>query len=142
MKTMKLLGIWMDHSIAHLMEFSNNTISSLTIEAESFIREDEGINWKDESLIQNKEKIDLSKYFDRLIQVIKDYDEVLLFGPTDAKRELFNLIDAIPNLDMIKITIKTVDKMTDNQQQAFVREFFTERVHPSKKIKNRSFFFF
>jgi hypothetical protein len=142
MKTRKLLGIWMDHSIAHLMEFKNNTIVPETIEAESFIREDEGINWKDESLIQNKEQNDLSKYFNRLIDKIKDYDEVLLFGPTDAKRELFNSIDSIHNLDMIKITLKTVDKMTDNQQKAFVREFFNKTVQQSKNLQNTSFFFF
>jgi hypothetical protein len=142
MKTQKLLGIWMDHSNAHLIELKNNVISSETIEAESFIRTDEGINWKDESLIRNKEHIDLSNYFDKLIDLIKDYDEVLLFGPTEAKTELFNHIDHIKNLDMIKITIKTTDKMTKNQQYAFVREFFTERLHLSKNIKNTSFFFF
>jgi hypothetical protein len=142
MKTQKLLGIWMDHSNAHLIELKNNVISSETIEAESFIRTDEGINWKDESLIRNKEHIDLSNYFDKLIDLIKDYDEVLLFGPTEAKTELFNQIDHIKNLDMIKITIKTTDKMTKNQQYAFVREFFTERLHLSKNIKNTSFFFF
>jgi hypothetical protein len=142
MKTKKLLGIWMDHSIAHLMEFKNNIIVSVTIEADSFIRDDEGINWKDESLIRNKEKIDLSNYFDKLVDVIKDYDEVILFGPTEAKSELFNQIDKIPDLDMIKITMKTTDKMTENQRHAFVREFFKVRTKPSQSIKNKSFFFF
>ena len=134
MKTKKLLGIWMDHSIAHLLEFKNNIIVSETIETDSFIRDDEGINWKDESLIRNKEQIDLSNYFNKLIQVIKDYDEVLLFGPTEAKNELFNQIDNKRNLDLIKITLKTTDKMTENQQQTFVREFFNGRGHTPKPI--------
>jgi hypothetical protein len=142
MKTKKLLGIWMDHSIAHSMEFKHNIIVSVTIEADSFIRDDEGINWKDESLIRNKEQIDLSNYFEKLIEDIKDYDEVLLFGPTEAKSELFNQIDKIHNLDMIKITMKTTDKMTENQRHAFVRKFFKERTKPSHSIKNKSFFFF
>jgi hypothetical protein len=142
MKIKKLLGIWMDHSIAHLMEFKNNMIVSETIEADSFVRDDEGINWRDESLIQNKEQIDLSNYFDKLIYVIKDYDEVLLFGPTEAKSELFNQIDTFHKLDMIKITMKTTDKMTENQRQAFVRDFFTVPGKPSRSIKNKSFFFF
>ena len=142
MKTKKLLGIWMDHSIAHSMEFKNNMIVSETIEADSFIRDDEGINWKDESLIRNKEQIDLSNYFEKLVGVIKDFDEVLLFGPTEAKTELFNQIDNIHNLDMIKITMKTTDKMTENQRRAYVREFFTVQGKTSKSIKNKSFFFF
>jgi len=58
MKSIRQLGIWMDHSIAHLMEYKNNMIESETMEKESFIREDEGINWKNESLIQNKEQND------------------------------------------------------------------------------------
>ena len=144
MKTAKQLGIWMDHSIAHLMELKNSNIVSEIIEAESIIPEDEDIeiNWKDESSIQNKERYNLSHYFKKLINVIKDYDEVLLFGPTDAKSELFNLIDNIHHMDMIKIAIKTTDKMPEDQQLIFVREYFNKSGQPSEKLKKHSFFFF
>jgi len=144
MKTTKQLGIWMDHSIAHLMKLENNIIVSETIEAESIIPEDEDIeiNWKDERSIQNKEQYNLSHFFKKLINVIKDYDEVLLFGPTDAKIELFNLIDNIHHMDMIKIAIKTTDKMPEDQQQTFVREYFNKKGQPSEKTKKHSFFFF
>jgi stalled ribosome rescue protein Dom34 len=141
MKTRKLLGIWMDHSIAHLTALQNDTVVSRTIEADSFIREDESVNSKDESLIQNKEKNDLSNYFNQLVQVIKDYDEVLLYGPTEAKSELFNQIENDHNLNKIKFTLKTTDKMTENQQEAFVKDFFINRVHSTSKIKNRAFYF-
>lgn len=144
MKTAKQLGIWMDHSIAHLMELKNSNIVSEIIEAESIIPEDEDIeiNWKDETSIQNKERYNLSHYFKKLINVIKDYDEVLLFGPTDAKSELFNLIDNIHYMDMIKIAIKTTDKMPEDQQLIFVREYFNKSGQPSEKLKKHSFFFF
>lgn len=143
MKTTKQLGIWMDHSIAHLMELKNSNIVSETIEAESIIiQEDIEINWKDESSIQNKERYNLSHYFKKLINVIKDYDEVLLFGPTDAKSELFNLIDNIHHMDMIKIAIKTTDKMPEDLQQTFVREYFNKSGQPSEKLKKHTFFFF
>ena len=144
MKTTKQLGIWMDHSIAHLMELKNSNIVSEIIEAESIVPEDEDIeiNWKDETSIQNKERYNLSHYFKKLINVIKDYDEVLLFGPTDAKSELFNLIDNIHHMDMIKIAIKTTDKMPEDQQLIFVREYFNKSGQPSEKLKKHSFFFF
>jgi len=143
MKTTKQLGIWMDHSIAHLMELKNSNIVSEIIEAESIIQEEDiEINWKDESSIQNKEQYNLSHYFKKLINVIKDYDEVLLFGPTDAKSELFNLIDNIHYMDMIKIAIKTTDKMPEDQQLIFVREYFNKSGQPSEKLKKHSFFFF
>lgn len=143
MKTTKQLGIWMDHSVAHLMELKNNNIVSETIEAETIIfQEDIEINWKDETSIQNKEQYNLSHYFKKLINVIKDYDEVLLFGPTEAKSELFNLIDNIHNMDMIKIAIKTTDKMPEDLRQTFVREYFNKSGQPSEKLKKHSFFFF
>jgi hypothetical protein len=143
MKSLKQLGIWMDHSTAHLMEFRNNRIVSETIEAETIVMEEDiEINWKDESSIQNKEQYNLSHYFKKLINVIKDYDEVLLFGPTDAKKELFNLINSIHNMDMIKIAIKTTDKMHDDLQQAIVREYFNKKEQPSEKLRKHSFFFF
>jgi hypothetical protein len=34
MKTTKQLGIWMDHSIAHLMELNQDKIITSTIEAQ------------------------------------------------------------------------------------------------------------
>jgi len=139
MKIKKQLGIWMDHSFAHLMEFKNNEIESDTIEAESFIRDDEAINWKNDSQFQSSEQNDRSHYFKQLTSVIQNYDEVLLFGPTDAKIELFGLIDSNELLDFIRITLKTVDKMTENQQHAFVRAFFSEQYVPSKTIMSKSF---
>ena len=123
MKTKKQLGIWMDHATANLVELNNNIVSK-TIEAKSFIQEDEGINWKDETLIRNKEQTDLSNFFDKLVDVMKDYDEVLLFGPTNAKNELVNILKVDHHFDEIKIEVKPADKMTENQQLAFVKEHF------------------
>jgi len=55
---------------------------------------------------------------------MKDYDEVLLFGPTNAKNELVNILKVDHHFDEIKIEVKPADKMTENQQLAFVKEHF------------------
>jgi len=47
---------------------------------------------------------------------IEDYDAVLLFGPTDAKVELFNLLKADKQFDKIKIETVPSEKMTGNQE--------------------------
>jgi len=60
--------------------------------------------------------------------VIKEFDDVLLFGPTSAKNELLNLLRQNHLFEKIKIELKPADKMTENQQQAFVREYFIS--HP------------
>jgi len=119
----KQLGIWMDHSIAHLTEFTNDRILTSTIES-PYKLEDKLQNLKNETLMQNKEQNQLSDYFKKLSDVIEDYNEVLLFGPTDAKTELFNLLIGNRHFDKIKIGVKSADKMTENQQLAFIKDYF------------------
>lgn len=126
MKTKNKLGIWMDHSIAHLMEFTPNHFEIETIESK-FTKEEkmEDLN-KSESLIQNKEKQRLSDYYKKISETIKDYKRVILFGPTSAKTELFDLLSEDYRFLKIKFEIKDTDKMTQNQQHEFVRQYFSK----------------
>ncbi len=124
MKTTKRLGIWMDHSIAHLIEFANDSMVTRTIESESKIQEKEQHSSRDESLKRNKEQNYHSAFYKKLSEVIKDYDEVVLFGPTSAKNELLNTIKDNHLFEKIKIEVKSADKMTQNEQHAFVEEYF------------------
>jgi hypothetical protein len=124
MKSSKHLGIFMDHSVAHLMELTNDSFVTSIIESQSTLMEDANYLRKDEGLLHNIEKYQRSDYFKRLSSIIRDYDEVILFGPTDAKSELHNLLKADHHFDKIKIEVKPADKMTENQQQAYVRKFF------------------
>ena len=123
MKSIKQLGIWMDHSIAHLMDFSNITIVSSTISSPPKLQ-DRDQNLKDESLMHNKEQNQLSDYNKKLSEVIKHYEHVVLFGPTEAKNELLNELKADLHFEKIKIEVKSTDKMTENQQHAFVKDYF------------------
>ena len=123
MKSKKQLGIWMDHSVAHLLDFSADSKENKTILAQVG-EQDEALNSRDETLIQNKEQNELSGFFKRLSDEIVNYDEVLLFGPTNAKTELVNTLKDDHHFDEIKIEVKPADKMTENQQKAFVKEHF------------------
>ena len=123
MKTPKKLGIWMDHSTAHIIELKNNSITSNTIESLSLQGEKQNFG-EDESLKHNTEQDQLSEYFKRLSTVIKGYPEVILFGPTNAKTELFNLLKEDSHFNNIKIDIETTDNLTKNQMDAFVKEHF------------------
>jgi len=124
MKTTKQLGIWMDHSVAYLMEVTDGAITTKTLEAQSFRNESEDKLSSHESLLHHKEQNQLADYFKQLIEIIKQFDEVVLFGPTDAKKELFHQIRLNPLFDHIKIELNTEDKMTENQQLAFVKDYF------------------
>ncbi len=124
MTTALYLGICMDHSSAHLMEFSPDTIETKTI-ASQFTHQEKGESLnKGERLMHNKEQHQQAAYYKKLGEVIKNYSGVILFGPTDAKVELFNILKADHHFANIKIEVKQTNKMTENQQHAFVKEYF------------------
>jgi hypothetical protein len=125
MTSAKRLGIWMDHSIAHLMEFTTDPIITQTIETKFTHQQREGTLSKGENLMHNKEQHQQHEYYKKLADVIKNYDEVILFGATDAKLELSNILKADHHFDKIKIEVKQADKMTENQEHAFVKEHFS-----------------
>jgi ADP-heptose:LPS heptosyltransferase len=127
MATAKNLGIWMDHSNAHLMEFTTDPIETNTITSKFTHQEKEQSLGKSENLMHNKEQHQQSDYYKELGEVIKGYEHVVLFGPTDAKAELLNALRADHRFEKIKIEVKQADKMTDNQQHAFVRDYFSQR---------------
>lgn len=125
MKSTKRLGIWMDHSIAHLLELENNSVKTSTVvsKPETQVNESD-LYYKDESHTLNKEQGLLAAYYTKLSNIILNYDHVLLFGPTDAKNELTNLLKDNHLFDQIKIVTKSADKMTDTQQKTFVTDYF------------------
>jgi hypothetical protein len=133
MATTKKLGIWMDHSSAHLMEFTTDPIETKTIESKFTHQVKELSLDKGENRMHNKEQHQQAEYYKKLGGIIRNYKEVLLFGPTDAKTELHNTLSADHHFEKVKIEVKQADKMTENQQHAFVRDHF------SKHIPNETF---
>ena len=128
MKSIKHLGIWMDHSVAYQMVITNDTIVTNTIESKPKLHDNEENVMKDESHMLNKEQRLLTAYYKKLSDVIKDYEEVLLFGPTEAKNELLNTLKGNHLFEKIRIEVKSADKMTENQRQAFVKEYFKTSI--------------
>lgn len=124
MTVAKKLGIWMNHSSAHLMELTSDSINTTIIESK-FTQQVKGdVFSKGESHMHNKEQREQSEYYKQLGEAIKNYQSVILFGPTDAKTELLNVLKEDHHFDKIKIEIKQADKMTENQEHAFVKDHF------------------
>jgi len=125
MKTDKRLGIWMDNAHAHLIEFrAIPADAQVVVSASTHQEKVESLN-KSEQLMHNKEQHQQAAYYKNLGNTILEYDEVLLFGPTNAKNELYNILKADHLFEHIKIEVKEADKMTDNQEHAFVRDHFS-----------------
>jgi len=128
MKAERGLGIWMDHQDAHLMEFTTDPIETKTIESKFTHEEKEQTLGRSENLMHNKEQHEQADYYRELGEIIRNYDDVLLFGPTEAKVELLNALRKDHRFADIVIEIKPADKMTLNQQHAFVKEYFSKRL--------------
>jgi hypothetical protein len=122
----KKLGIWMDHSSAHLMEFTIDPIKTTTLSSDFTHWNKKGSLAKSEHEMHNKEQYLNSEYYKKLGDVIRNYKEVILFGPTDAKVELHNLLAANHLFVKVKIAVRQTDKMTESQQHAFVRDYFSK----------------
>jgi stalled ribosome rescue protein Dom34 len=128
MKTNKCLGIWMDYSKAHLMQLLPGDIHTQIIESNFTHEEKASSIEKSEKHMHNKEEGEHLKYFKKIQKEIEKYDDVLLFGPTDAKEELNKLLHEDHINTRVRIEIKTTDKMTENQLHAFVRKHFNEKL--------------
>jgi hypothetical protein len=124
MKNINQLGIWMDHSNAYLMELTNDIIVTKRIVSELTNHDAEFNFYKGEKLIHKKEQHLQLSYYKKLSNVIKKYKDVVLFGPTDAKNELLNLIRNDHLFEGIKIETINSDKMTEEQMHTFIREYF------------------
>lgn len=119
------IGIWMDHASANLMAFTNGSIDTKTLKSAITHEEEVHTLNRSERIMHSKEQHQESAYYKHLGEVINHYDEVLLFGPTDAKTELFNQLRKDHRFENVKINIRPADKMTENQQHAFVKDYFS-----------------
>ncbi len=127
MEKVKNLGIWMDHASAHLIECTNEQIEPKTIQSEfTHDVKVDSLNNRGEKHMHIKEQHQQASYYKKLAEEIINYQGVLLFGPTNAKVELFNVLNADRRFADIKIDMQQADKMTENQEQAFVRDYFAK----------------
>ncbi|PQJ76281.1 hypothetical protein [Polaribacter glomeratus] len=122
MKTQKKLGIWMDHATANLIDATSNKHSQILSDFTLDTKE-EALN-RSELVMHNKRQQMHEAYYKKIADSILKYNSVLLFGPTNAKTELHNYLNADLHFKDIKIEVKSADKMTDNQQDAFVKKYF------------------
>ncbi len=69
----------------------------------------------------------LNIYYDAVIAAMREAESILIFGPGEAKGELQRRLKR-NNLGGRIVGIETIDKMTDRQIAAKVRQYFQENV--------------
>ncbi|WP_209550191.1 hypothetical protein [Flavobacterium sp. CG_23.5] len=116
----KKLTIWMDHSIAYIMVCKPNHFEIETIESKFRNKE------KKQVLDNLQQQQQLSLYYKNISDIIKNYNQVILFGPTNAKIELFDILSEDNRFVKIKIEIKNNDKIIENHRHNFIKEYFSK----------------
>ena len=124
MKPIKKAGIWMDHANAYTLEYTDDAKKIQTLESDFTKHDKEEVLTKGESHMHNKEQSKHASFYKKLGNLILNYDEVLLFGPTDAKSELLNILRTDHRFEKIKIDVKQTERMSDNEMEAFVRNHY------------------
>ncbi len=129
MKTSKSIGIYMDHQSANLIAFTAQPMKPTIIECKFTHQAKEDSLVKNENLMHNKEQHQQHEYYMELAKAIKEYTQVVLFGPTNAKSELYNILKLDHNFDKIKIELLQSDKIPDHEQHAFVHNHFAHNLY-------------
>ena len=114
----------MDHTNAYLIEFSDEEKLPSTIRLDFDKQDKDETLQRSESEMHNKQQQRQKSYYKKIAAVIRHFNDVLLFGPTEAKIELFNLLREDHLFDNIKIEVINTDKMSENQQHEFIKEHF------------------
>jgi len=124
----KEIGLWIDHRKAIIVTVTEEgeDIKKITSNMEKHVRFSGGNGSEDGSSEDVRDRQfgnHLNSYYDEVIAVLRDADSIQIFGPGEAKGELEKRLEHAGLKEHI-LAIETVDKMTDRQIAAKVRERF------------------
>lgn len=124
MDKIKKIAVYMDHFMANIIEYTISAETVKTIKSEFNHFEKEKILQKGESHLHNKEQDLQQQFYSKLREELLGYKTVLLFGATNAKTELLNILQVDAKFSNVEFTLKNTDKLSDNEQIAFVNDCF------------------
>jgi stalled ribosome rescue protein Dom34 len=124
----KQVGLWIDHrkAVIVIIKGEEEEIKKITSNMEKHVRFTSSSTSEDSSAEDVRDRKfgnHLNSYYDKVIAHIRDADSIQIFGPGEAKGELEKRIEH-EGLKAQLLTIETVDKMSDRQISAKVREQF------------------
>jgi hypothetical protein len=134
---MKKIGIWIDLKEANIVTLDNEgtvqnyktmyseieTRERIPGESKKFGRFGEQY-LNDEKTKKHKLDEQTNKYLLKVLDKIKDTEELMIFGPSQTKKKLEKIILKNPKLISALKEVKNADQMTDNQKKAYVRKYF------------------
>jgi hypothetical protein len=122
----KQIGLWIDHrkAIIVIITEDGEEIKKIASNMEKHIRFTNGNGSEDGSSEDVRDRQfgnHLNAYYDRVIAEIRSAESIQIFGPGEAKGEFVKRLEH-EGLKERVLAIETVDKMSDRQISAKVRE--------------------
>jgi len=120
------IGLWIDHREAVIVRLSDagEETQRILSHQEKHVRFSGGAQADTaEDTRDRKFTNHLNNYYDEVIASIREADSILILGPGEAKVELKKRLESEALGGRI-VGIETVDKMTDRQVAAKVRQSF------------------
>jgi hypothetical protein len=128
------VGLWIDHHKAVVVTMLNEKEETREIQSnvEKHLKLSPGKlakvpNLSDmsqaEDVVDRRYANHLSEYYDGVVSMLRNADSIWIFGPGEAKDELKKRLER-ENLGGRIVSVETVDKMTDRQIAAKVRQHY------------------
>jgi len=125
-------GVWIDHHKAVVLRITDEgedirqiiSDANKTAHAAGVARVKSAHTRNDfvaEDKLERKAESHFNKYYDEVIALLKDADSIFILGPGEAKGELKKRIESKKLKGQIA-HVATVDKMTDHEIAAHVRQ--------------------
>jgi stalled ribosome rescue protein Dom34 len=116
------VGLWIDHrkAVVVFVTAKEEEIMLINSDFEKPYRQS-GASVRADDLRQRELTEHLNNYYDEVISSLRNAEAILIMGPGEAKGELKNRIER-NGLNGREIEVETVDKMTDRQIVAKVRD--------------------
>jgi stalled ribosome rescue protein Dom34 len=133
----KRVGIWIDTKQAVIIflkkKSENIKIVKSSIEARDRVPGEKklfsrfGVQFSNfETKKENRKMHEVQNYLEKVVEEIKDAEEVVLFGPAEMKINLEKFMHKSSlQLPVIR-RVETTDNMTKNQKVAWARKFFNK----------------
>jgi hypothetical protein len=124
------IGLWIDHrkAVIIILTGAGEEIRTITSNMEKRVRFTGGTASQDGSTEDVRDRQfgkRLNTYYDEIVSVIRGANSIQIFGPGEAKGELEKRLESA-GLKKRIIGIETVDKMTNRQIAARVRQRLLE----------------
>ncbi|MCF8247015.1 MAG: hypothetical protein K9J37_18930 [Saprospiraceae bacterium] len=133
----KQTGIWLDYKEANFIELLDGELKQFRkIDSDVDTSKARGgmqnrgkaggiMAGVSEKTFENRRRNEEKSYFSKIIENVRDADEVVIFGPGEAKDLLVSAIKTDPNhFNSDLKAVLTADSMTENQKVAYVKSFF------------------